>query len=272
MACSRYLFALMLLHTVANAQSLRMPVSATYIRLTGYSSQFTDAFSSSGNLGGLGRKQPFSAGLYSEKRFLLKELNSFHAALVLPAASGNFAWKGSYAGGSSYNESSAGLAYGRPLGSVVMVGVQFTYFSLKTAGYGKASTVGFDAGIQLQLSPELSAGVQASNPVGVSWGKTGLEPLPAVYTLGLGYDLSPQVFIAMEAEKTEEQPVSINAGLHYVVAEKLVARTGISTATELYYLGLGFQLFKTLRIDATVSIHPYLGATPGLLIFYSAKK
>lgn len=272
MPCSRYLFALLLLHTIADAQSLRMPVSATYLRLTGYSQQFADAFSSGGNLGALARKQTFSAGLYSEKRFQLKELNTFNAALVLPAASGNFAWKGTYAGSPAYTESSAGLAYGRPLGRAVMVGVQFNYFSLKTAGYGKASTVGFDAGILLQLSPQLSAGMQAANPVGVSWGKAGLEQLPAVYTLGLGYDLSPQVFIALEAEKTEEQPVTVNAGLQYVVAEKLVTRAGVRTATELYYLGLGFQLFKALRIDATVSVHPYLGTTPGLLILYSAKK
>ncbi|HEV7333198.1 MAG TPA: hypothetical protein VGN63_19340 [Flavisolibacter sp.] len=248
-----------------------MPVSATYVRLTGYSNQFTDAFSSNGNLGALGAKQSFSAGLYTEKRFLLKELSSFSAALVLPTASGNFGWKGDYFGHTSYNESSAALAYGRELGSKVAMGAQFNYFSLKAAGYGQASTIGFDAGVLLRLTPQFSAGLQACNPIGVSWGKYDVERIPAVYTLGLGYDVSPQVFIGAEAEKAEDQSVSINAGLHYAVTEKLIARAGVRSATELYYLGLGFQL-KAFRIDATVSVHPYLGTTPGLLLLYSAKK
>lgn len=267
---SPYLFAFFLLPAAAGAQSLRLPVSAMHLRLTGYSSQFTDAFSSTATLGALGRKQTFSAGLFTEKRFLLKELNAFSAAVVLPAGPGNFAWKGDYSGSPSYNESSAGLAYGRQLGKVAL-GLQFTYFSLKTAGYGKASTVGFDAGILWPLSSQLSVGLQASNPVGVSWSKNAVEQIPAIYTLGLGYDLSPQVFIGLEAEKAEEQPVSINTGLQYVVAEKLVARAGIRSATGLYYLGLGVRL-NALRIDATVSVHPYLGTTPGLLLLYTAKK
>ena len=267
----RYLFAVLLSHHIADGQPLRLPMSATYVQLTAYSSQFRDAFSASGNQGTLGAKQSFSAGLYTEKRFMMRELSSFNAALVLPTTSGNFRWKGDYFGNPSYNESSAGLAYARELGSKVALGIQFNYFSLKTAGYGKASTVGFDAGVLLQLTPMLSAGLQASNPVGVSWGKNDVERIPAVYTLGLGYDVSPQVFIGVEAEKTADQPVSINAGLHYVVAEKLIARTGVRSATGLYYLGLGFQL-KTFRIDATVSVHPYLGTTPGLLLLYAAKK
>jgi hypothetical protein len=271
MPYSRYLLAFLLLHTKADAQTLRQPVSSSYLRVTGYSSQFTDAFSSSGNLGALGKQQAFSAGLFTEKRFFLKALNSFNAALVLPTSSGNFAWKGDYSGGPSYNESSAGLAYGRSLGGKVALGVQFNYFSLKTAGYGKAATVGFDAGLLLQLTSQLSAGLQASNPVGVSWGKNRLEPIPSVFTIGLGYDLSPQVFLGLEAEKTEEQPVSINAGLQYLVTEKLVARTGVRSATALYYLGLGFQL-KGFRFDVTASVHPYLGTTPGLLLLYSSKK
>ncbi|NTS43075.1 hypothetical protein HRG84_19475 [Flavisolibacter sp. BT320] len=266
-----YLYAFLSLLTAADAQTLRTSVSATYVRLTGYSHQFRDAFSSCGNLGALGTTQPFSAGMYTEKRFLLNALTTLQASVVLPTTSGNFAWKGDYAGSAAYNESSAGIAYGRELGSNLAVGVQFNYFSLKAAGYGKASTVGFDAAVLLRLSSQLSAGLQASNPVGVSWGKNKGEKLPAVYTLGLGYDVSPQVFLAAEAEKTEDVPVSINAGIHYVLAEKLVARAGVRSATGLYYLGFGFQMNR-FRVDVTVSVHPYLGTTPGLLLLYAEKK
>ena len=257
--------------TPATSQMLRPPVSVPYTKITAYSNQFKDAFSFSGNLGTLGKEQVFAAGLYSEKRFFLKELTSCTAVVTIPTASGNFGWTGSYLGSALFNQSAMGLAYGRELGSNVSLGVQFTYSSQQAVGYGKAAALAADAGALIQLSPQLNAGIQVQNLAANNFGKEGDEKLAPVFTAGLGYDVSEKVFIGAEAEKTEDLPFTINAGLHYRVAEKLNVRTGVSTATSVYYLGFGVHL-KNLRIDVTVSVHPYLGTTPGLLLLYSAKK
>lgn len=253
------------------AQSLRQSIDFTYAKLTSYSRQFNDVFSFSGNQGALAAAKNFSAGVYSERRFLLNALSAYSAAAVLPTASGNFGIKGDYFGEADYNESSLGLAYAKALGSKAAVGVQFNYVGLKAAGYGSASTVNFDAAALFHLTPQLNAGVHVYNPVAASWGKDDVEKLPSVYTMGLGYDVSPQVYIGAEAEKVEDQPIGVNAGLHYQVAEKLIARIGVRSATQVYYFGFGVQL-KDLRLDATASIHPYLGMTPGLMLLYSPKK
>lgn len=265
------LLAMLLIASVVYTQAGRVPATFTYTKLTAYSGQFTDAFSFTGNLGALGAKQKFSAGLYSERRFLLKDLSSYSAAIVLPTPSGNFGLKGTYFGSQLYNEALLGLAYARNLGSKVAIGVQFNYASLTAAGYGNASVVNIDAGAIIHVSPQLNAGLQVYNPVGTTWGKEGVERLPAVYTAGLGYDVSPQVFIGLEAEKTEDLPVGLNAGLHYTIEKKLVARAGIRSASSVYYVGFGVRL-KHVRIDVTASVHPYLGTTPGLLLLYSAQE
>ncbi|MDQ3276761.1 MAG: hypothetical protein M3Q06_00435 [Bacteroidota bacterium] len=271
MARQRFLLLILLIYTAASAQMRGLPVSATYTRLTAYSHQFGDAFSFGSNLGALGTPQQLSAGVYTERRFMLKELASFNGAVVVPTGSGNFGWRGDYFGSAAYNQSSTGLAYARELGSKVALGVQFNYYALTTAGYGRASTIGFDAGILLKVSSQVNAGLQVSNPLGASWGKEGVERIPALYAAGLGYDVSKQVFIGLEVEKQEDKPVSVNAGLHYAVAEKLVARTGVHSAAQLYYLGVGVVL-KHFRVDVTASVHPYLGTTPGMLLLYSAKE
>jgi hypothetical protein len=265
------LYVALLFSFAVSGQTANPAAGFTYTRLTAYSQQFHDAFSFSANLGALAAQQRFSAGVYSERRFLLKELATYSAAVVLPLPAGNVGFGGNYFGGPLYHDASAGLAFGRNLGSNLAVGVQFNYHSIGTAGYGNASTLSADAGLIFRITSQCSAGVQVYNPAGVSWGKDGAEKLPAVYTTGIGYDVSKQVFIGAEAEKTEGQPVSINAGLHYAFAEKLTARAGIRSGPSVYYLGLGIQL-KDFRFDATASVHPYLGLTPGLMLLYSPKE
>ena len=209
--------------------------------------------------------------MYSERRFGLKELGTHAAAVVLPTGSGRFGLRADYLGSTSYNESSLGLAYSRQLGSKVALGVQFNYYALTAAGYDAASAINADLGMLVQLAPQLKAGVQACNPVGTSWSKTGIGSLPAIYRAGLGYDASPQFFISAEAEKVENESLGLNAAMQYVMAEKVVARAGIRSATAVYYLGFGVSL-RNFRVDVTASIHPYLGLTPGLLLLYAAGK
>lgn len=252
----------------APAQTLRNAGSFTYTRLAAYSNGATDAFSFSGNTGALAAAKKFAAGIFSDRKFGLKDLSTYAAAVVLPATSGSFGLRADYMGGASYNESSVGLAYGRKLGSKVSLGVGFNYFAMMAAGYDAASAIGVDAGVMIHLTPQLNAGVQACNPVGTSWSKDGMGRLPGVYRAGLGYEVSPQVFLSAEAEKAEDKPVSINAGIQYVLAERLVTRAGIHSATTMYYLGFGVKL-KGFRFDVTASVHPYLGLTPGLLLLYA---
>lgn len=264
------LFTCLLLSQLALPQASRSPVGSGYTRLTAYSQQFSDAFSLAANQASLANLKTFSAGVYNERRFFLKALSQYTAAVVVPTNSGSFGFKADYFGETAFNESALGLAYGRSLGSKLALGLQFNYLSVNTSGYGGASLVSFAVGGLVHLTPQLNAGLQAYNPVGKSWGKEGLEKLPAAYSVGLGYDVSPQVFLGVEIEKLEDQPVGVNFGLHYTVAEKVLARAGIQSASSSYYLGGGVR-FNRFRVDVTASLHPYLGLTPGLLLLYLPK-
>ncbi|HZH63944.1 MAG TPA: hypothetical protein VEY10_03565 [Flavisolibacter sp.] len=248
-------------------QTARTPVAGVYTSLHTYSSQFKDAFSFRSNSASLAGIEKFSAGVYSERRFMLQELPTYSFAAALPTPTGNFGLNGDYSGGSLYNETTLGLAYARNLGSKVDVGVQFHYFSMRASTYGAASAIIFDAGAIFHITEQVHTGLHVYNPVGMKIGKE--EKLPSIYAAGIGYDASSQLFIGAEAQKPEGQPLTVNAGLHYVFADKLVARGGISTATSLYYIGFGVKL-KSLRVDMTASFHPYLGVTPGLLLIYAS--
>ena len=249
------------------AQTLRTPVAAIYTQLNTYSNNFNDAFSFTGNQAALANAKSFSAGVYGEKRFMLRELGLYKLAFALPTPSGNFGMKADYSGSIAYNELQLGLAYGRKLGKVD-VGAQFNYYMMKASGYGSASSVNFEGGAILHVTDQFQTGIHIYNPTRTSIGKNSGEKLPAIFSAGFGYDASDKLFIGAEIKKTENQPVNVNAGLQYSFDEKFFARTGMSSATSSFYFGLGF-LMNGIRIDATASLHPYLGITPGIMLLYN---
>jgi hypothetical protein len=247
------------------SQTVRSPISTGYLGLGAYSNNHIDVFSFHANQAALAKINNIAAGVYGEKRFLLKELSLYNAALTVPTHSGNFGLDARYYGFADYNETQLGLAYGRSLGNKIDVGVQFNYYSVRVAGYGNASTINFEIGTILHLTDKLNAGLHAYNPVGGKLGKVEEEKLASLYSAGLGYEASEKFFISAEIEKQEDQPVNINAGLQYKFLPQLLARAGVSTATSSIYGGIGFG-WKSLRVDATTSYHPQLGITPGILL------
>lgn len=265
------LFSILSISIQVPAQSVRQPVAVFYPAVTTYSTKWKDAFSLRANTAALAGIESFSAGVFSERRFLLEELSSYSLAAALPTSSGNFGLAADMFGSSLLRETTVGLAYARRLGKQLDVGLRFNYVGLTTAGYGSASTITFDGGALIRLTENVQLGAHFSNPVRMKFGKEGEERMPAVYSFGLGYDASDQLFIGAEIQKVEDQPVSLNASLQYLFAERLLARGGVSSATSVYYLGFGVML-KNLRVDATAAFHPYLGVTPGLLLIYNRPK
>jgi len=249
-------------------QTVRDPMSASYIGLGAYSNSHPDVFSFHTNQAALAKIKIVSAGIYGEKRFLLNELGLYDAAATLPTSSGNFGLDARYYGFSDYNESQVGLAYGRSLGSKADVGVQFNYYNVRIAGYGNAPALNFEIGTIFHLTDKLNIGFHAYNPVGGGLGKNDEEKLASVYSMGIGYDASEKFFMSIEIEKEENRPVNVNAGLQYKFLSQLLTRIGISTATSLLYFGIGYG-FKSMRLDVTASYHPQLGLTPGLLLVFS---
>jgi hypothetical protein len=254
-----------------NAQIVHSSVSATYPGLGAYSINHADVFSFHSNQAALAQVKNLSAGVYTERRFMLKELALYNASVVLPTHSGNFGLDTRYFGFADYNETQLGLAYGRRLGSKVDLGVQFNYYNVQIPYYGNASVVNFEAGAILHLTEKLNAGIHVYNPVGGKFGKDEQEKLSSVYSGGIGYEASDKFFISAEIEKEEDQPVNVNAGLQYKFLPQLLARGGISTATSSMYFGIGVA-WKSVRLDVTTSYHQQLGITPGLMLIFNPDK
>ena len=167
------------------AQILRRPVSAAFTCAGTYSFNHTDVFSFTTNQAALARIKNAAIGIYSERKFLMNELNFFNAVLALPTSSGNFGLNTMYSGFSHYNEAQLGLAYGRKLGNKLDIGAQFNYNRIGISGYGNADAVNFEIGTILHLTEQLHAGIHLNNPVGGKFGKHRQESFHQFIRLGL---------------------------------------------------------------------------------------
>lgn len=249
-------------------QNTKQTLIPSYLKTGAYSVNQNDVFSFSANQANLAQLKTFSAGVYSERKFMLNELTMFSASAGFPTNSGNFGLQIHNYGNSSYGEMQAGLAYARKLNKSIDVGVQFNYYNLRVAGYGNAAAVSFEAGAVFHFTEQLHGGMHVYNPTSSKLGKNEEEKLPAVYSAGLGYDASEDFFVSTEIEKVEDLPLNVNASIQYKFADRFLARGGVSTASSVYFLGVGFRI-QNFRFDVTASVHPQLGVTPGLLLIYT---
>ena len=236
----------------------------------GYSGGQKNPVSSTGNPAVLAAYSSVNLALFSERLFLLPDLNHVILAAGMKLQSGYVGVQMDYRGGPDYNETAAGFAYARNLGKKLDAGLRFNYYSRKVNGYGGNAAVAVEIGTMFHLTSNLHAGLYASNPVGGKWKNTN-EKIPAVYTMGFGYDASEKCFISFESVKVAGETVQVNASLKYTFIEDCFVRTAIQSGTDGLAAGLGYR-FNSLQLEVIVSSHNRLGITPGICVSYIAKE
>ncbi|MBX3255962.1 MAG: hypothetical protein KF862_17640 [Chitinophagaceae bacterium] len=256
---------------VAAAQQIRTPVSAPYLSSGAYSHRFPDVLNSTSHIASLAALNNFSAGILSERRFMLKETAMHTAVIGIPTASGNFVCKAHYFGYNAYNESEISLGYARKLNDRVDIGAAFNYYNIRISNYGSAGSVNFEIGSIFHITQQLHAGVQVYNPLQSRLGKNTGEKLAAVYKAGLGYEISESLLFTLEVIKQSNTATGVHLGLQYKPIKQLFARTGYITGNNILYAGAGYQ-YKQMRLDMTAGFHQRLGFSPGILLLYEYGK
>ena len=251
--------------TMSQAQVLRRPIASRFIGLGAYSSNHVDVFSMTANQASLVKLKQAGVGVYGERRFMLDATNMYTAVIGLPTSQGNFGLQADYFGFKNYNEAQVGLAYARSLGPKVDLGMKFNYYAVSIPGYGTGSNVNFEIGTMLHLTDQIHAGLHAYNPVGGKFSKNKEEKLSGIYTFGLGYEPTENFLVTADVSKEEDQAANITASMQYNFMKRFYARFGVETETGNAFGGAGLS-WKLLRLDATVSYHPHLGYSPGLML------
>jgi hypothetical protein len=240
-----------------------------HLSLAGASVALADCWSVFGNQAGLAGIGQIEAGGSFQSRFLVRELSTQSAMVVLPVQSSVFAVSFSQFGQIPFRQEKVGLAYARKLSSHLNFGMQFNYYRLFLAEENRsAGSAGIELGCQYLPSEKLVFGIHVQNPyqTGISL-SSGIYRFSSRIRIGGWYALSDDFSLTSELVNSFDQHFAVIAGAEYDILEKLRLRGGISGKPYRLSGGMGFDLGK-LTVDLAVSYNQYLGNSPSVSFQY----
>ncbi|MBU0489490.1 MAG: hypothetical protein KKA07_01825 [Bacteroidetes bacterium] len=250
------------------AQHSNYPLGAGPGGMSGLSVISSDVWAASNNQANMAGITSFSAGVYYENRFLLKELGYKAGAAVLPVSKGVFGLTFSQFGYSQYNESDAGIAYSMPFGDHFSAGIRMSYVHTKIGDiYGSKGAIVAEGGLSAKITPEVTFGMHLYNPGSAKLSSYQDERIPTIFKAGIAYTFSEQLIVGLELSKDINYDPVVSAGFEYLFNDFLYLRAGINARPALTGFGFGLK-FEHFRIDFASTLHPLLGYSPQASIVY----
>lgn len=210
----------------------------------------------------LGVLRHWSAGLFAENRFLLKELMKGSAGFGIPIRRGGIGIDIQYFGCPLYHETEAGISCGLQLAKRFRAGIRIGYRNDHTGeGYGSVHRLIAEAGAVYGISDRLEAGFHLINPFSITFNSSPRERLPAIYRLGLEWRPLPVLVARVEAEKESMLPVALKGAIGYRVTRPFTLWLGCRTGPVSFTFGAEMRIGK-LMISAGTSYDLILGFSP----------
>jgi hypothetical protein len=265
---ARYFIFLHLLSSLsAGAQVTSLSPTSYFSQVNCYSKLFVNAFSIAGNAASIQLVDRATIGVASESRFMIEGLNQFTIAGAMLTKLGHFGFQINFLQYAGYYDAEPAIAYSKKLGDVFLA-VKFNYHSLNISGYGKKSSFIPEIGSIWRIRDNLYTGIKIYHPVTLSTKNSSIEKFGYCYSTGLGYEISPQVLMAISFKKQEQERSQIDIGFQYHFSNTFFAGIGIDTREGQLHFSTGWR-WKSMRIDAQTSYHLRLGFSPGLALIYT---
>jgi hypothetical protein len=206
-----------------------------------------------------------SFGINYENRFIIKDLGTSVAGLIIPAGKSSLGIVYSHFGNKDFKRDMTGLACGMRINEKISAGVQVDCFSERTSDeYANFLSVTCEAGVILKPSENVRIGLHVFNPVPNSLRKT---TLPTRLRVGAGVDLNKLLFAGIEAEMSTCSKLNIKTGFEYEAAKKIWMRGGYSTLNNSFSFGLGY-LVEIAQIDVGFVTHESLGMSSSVSLIF----
>jgi len=247
--------------------------------LAGISVALSDFWSLHNNQAGLAGYNAFAGGITYENKFMLNETGKSSIGVVFPVQKSTFGLSLQHFGYTAFREVKTGLAYARPIGDKLSVGIQLDYlFTTIAENYGSSGGLTFEVGVQMMLSDHLILAAHTFNPLAIQIHQNTGEKANSVYTLGILYHLTDQLLVSMETEKDLKFKPAIRAGVEYEISGAAITRIGYATLpaptsstrfsmTSEYSFGFGLNL-NEFQLDIAAIIHTTLGWSPVVSLIY----
>ena len=194
----------------------------------------------------------------------LKELQSLALGILIPGAV-NVGASLFQSGTDNLINQQAAVTSSMSFGKLNL-GIRVKYWRVAISGITSLSSISADAGVQIELTDQVLAGVFISNLTQSQLGEN--EIIPVIWQTGISYKPTAKLSILIETGHVLGHHWEFKSGIEYRIKKRLLARTGYNISNKRHYWGLGF-LSNSIELDYAIDFHPYLGITQQAGFCYS---
>jgi len=220
------------------------------------SSLFRDVWSVQNNPGALGYLERNAAAVSYERRYSAFSMLAFSAACSFKNW-GTFGLAASRFGPEFFNQSRAGLSWGKSFG-IASIGVQGQWYQVSSKDFNSRHYFLLNFGGIARLGEKLHFSGSISNLTQTKSQENETRVLPTILNAGLSLQANSNLLILLEIQKDLDEKAGVNAGAEYRFAGNCFARTGFSTLSKTASLGFGL-FWRDMQLDFGSSWHPELG-------------
>ncbi len=171
-------------------------------------------------------------------------------------------WKDQLAAGvqhtgiEGYNEQRITLSYARRLFEKLNAAVQFDLNRNSAVEYDDLYGTSWSVSLHAPLMKELSMSAWIYNPLG----DVGNLDLPSMARIGILYEPSEKVGVAVEVEKDWRHESRFKAGVNYRIHPRLGLRFGVGTEPALFHAGMSWNILQQMAVSGGWRYHSRLGS------------
>ena len=220
------------------------------------SSLFRDVWSVFNNPGALGYLNRNAAAVSYERRFSAFSMPAF-------AAAGKFRDYGTFGFGASrfgpefFNQSRAGISWGKTFG-IASVGLQGQWYQVSARDLNTRHYFLLNFGGIARLGDKLFFSGCIQNLSQTKSKENDSRVLPTLLKAGLAWQANTSLLLMAEIQKDLDEKAGINAGIEYRFVKNAFFRSGFSTAGKSGSMGMGIR-WREFQLDAGSNWHPELG-------------
>jgi hypothetical protein len=157
----------------------------------------------------------------------------------------------------NYSEQRISLSYARRLFEKLNAAVQFDVNRNSAEEFDNVYATSWSVSFHAPLMKALSMSAWIYNPLG----DESVLDLPSIARIGVLYEPSEKVGLAIEAEKDWRHDVRIKAGVLYKIHPRLAVRWGVGTDPALVHAGISWNILNQMALSGGWRYHSRLGSS-----------
>jgi hypothetical protein len=157
----------------------------------------------------------------------------------------------------NYSEQRMTLSYARRLFEKLNAAVQFDINRNSAEEFDNVYAASWSVSFHAPLMKELSMSAWIYNPLG----DESVLDIPSMARIGILYEPSGKVGLAIEAEKDWRNDVRIKAGVLYRIHPRLAVRWGVGTDPALVHAGISWNILNQMALSGGWRYHSRLGSS-----------